>query len=174
MEMIKKQILTETSLYYGDLKMPKYWEIDRNQLCGEILQSKIRKKDLLFSRTWDKIKTFVTDFMSLKHNVQLIPEHIFGNIFERNQISEPRLEMHYPNLDKSPDFVLLYGVNIDPKTCKIVIDYDDNIRKGLKWEVDLENNKFVMFPASLKYFIKNKNNSSSNFLLTITFKKIYS
>ena len=82
--------------------------------------------------------------------------------------------MHYPNLDKSPDFVLLYGVNIDPKTCKIVIDYNDNVRKGLKWEVDLENNKFVMFPASLKYFIKNKNNFSSNFLLTITFKKIYS
>ena len=57
--------------------------------------------------------------------------------------------MHYPNLDKSPDFVLLYGVNIDPKTCKIVIDYNDNVRKGLKWEVDLENNKFVMFPISL-------------------------
>ena len=39
--MIEKKILSEISLYYGNIKMPKHWEIDRNQVCGEILQSKI-------------------------------------------------------------------------------------------------------------------------------------
>lgn len=171
MEMIKKQILTEIAIYYGNIKMPKNWEIDRNQVCGEILQSKIRNDKLRFSRTWDKIKTFVTDFMSLQHDYKLTPEHTFGNVFEKNEISEPRLEINYSNLDKSPDFVLLYGVNLDHKTCQVVIDYDDNVKKGKTWTTDLENNKFVMFPASLKYFIRNKNNSSFNFLLTITYKK---
>tara|TARA_R110000744_G_scaffold9701_1_gene30907 strand:+ start:3771 stop:4283 length:513 start_codon:yes stop_codon:yes gene_type:complete len=170
--MIEKKILSEISLYYGNIKMPKHWEIDRNQVCGEILQSKIRNDELRFSRTWDKIKTFITDFMSLKHDYKLTPEYTFGNVFEKNEISEPRLEMNYSNLDKSPDFVLLYGVNIDPKTCQIVIEYDDNSRKGKTWTVDLENNKFVMFPSSQRYFIRNKNNFSLNFLLTLTFKYV--
>lgn len=170
--MIKKKILSETPLFYGQVKMPKHWEIDRNQLCGEILQSKIRNKDLLYSRTWEKIRTFITDFITLDHQLHLESRHTFGSIFEKNEISEPRLEMHYPDLNNSSDFVLLYGVNIDPETCTIVIDYDDNVRKGLKWQVELKNNKFVMFPASLRYFIKNKNNSSLNFVLTINYKKI--
>ena len=38
-----------------------------------------------------------------------------------------------------------------------------------KWIVDLETNKFVMFPATLEYYIENKNNSYLNYIQTLTY-----
>ena len=36
-----KNILTEQALYYGDVKMPKGFEINQDKLKSQILQSKI-------------------------------------------------------------------------------------------------------------------------------------
>ena len=36
---MQKKVLTEQALYFGDVEMPKYWDIDRNKLTGDILQS---------------------------------------------------------------------------------------------------------------------------------------
>ena len=38
---MQRQVLTEQSLYYGDVDMPKDWDIDRDKLSGDILQSVI-------------------------------------------------------------------------------------------------------------------------------------
>jgi hypothetical protein len=73
------------------------------------------------------------------------------------------------NLLNSPDFVLLYGVEIDPGTCKIIISYDDNRIKGKFFEFNLENDDFIIFPSSLTYYIKNNKNSYLNFIQTILF-----
>ena len=40
---MQRQVLTEQSLYYGDVAMPKDWDIDRDKLSGDILQSVIQK-----------------------------------------------------------------------------------------------------------------------------------
>ena len=54
---MQKKVLTEQSLYYGDVAMPKDWDIDRDKLSGDILQSVIQNKDFPFSRTWDMLNT---------------------------------------------------------------------------------------------------------------------
>ena len=54
---MQKKVLTEQSLYYGDVDMPKDWDIDRDKLSGDILQSVIQNKDFPFSRTWDMLNT---------------------------------------------------------------------------------------------------------------------
>ena len=36
---MQKKVLTEQALYYGDVAMPKDWDIDRDKLSGDILQS---------------------------------------------------------------------------------------------------------------------------------------
>ena len=35
---MQKKVLSEQSLYYGDVAMPKGWDIDRDKLSGDILQ----------------------------------------------------------------------------------------------------------------------------------------
>ena len=44
---MQKKVLTEQSLYYGDVAMPKDWDIDRDKLQNDILKSVIRKKIFL-------------------------------------------------------------------------------------------------------------------------------
>ena len=36
---MQKKVLTEQALYFGDVAMPKDWDIDRDKLSGDILQS---------------------------------------------------------------------------------------------------------------------------------------
>ena len=36
-----KEDLSEQALYYGDVSMPKDWDIDRDKLSNDILQSKL-------------------------------------------------------------------------------------------------------------------------------------
>ena len=48
---MQKKVLSEVSLYYGDVAMPKDWDIDRDKLSGDILQSVIQNKQFPFSRT---------------------------------------------------------------------------------------------------------------------------
>ena len=46
---MQKKVLSEQALYYGDVAMPKNWDIDRDKLSGDILQSVIQNKDFPFS-----------------------------------------------------------------------------------------------------------------------------
>ena len=61
---MQKKVLSEISLYYGDVAMPKDWDIDRDKLSGDILQSVIQNKDFPFSRTFDMLNTYI---LSLIH-----------------------------------------------------------------------------------------------------------
>lgn len=171
--MIKKDILSEISIYYGEVKMPKGFEIEEDELVKNItLSSYYENIEYPFSITWDKLKTYITDFIKVEHNLSLIPKKSFGNFYEKNEISTPKLEIDPVDLKNSPDFVLLYGVEVDSKTCEIVIHYDDNRRKGRSRNIILEKNMFVLFPSSLLYYVKNNKNSYLNFVQTITFEYI--
>lgn len=171
--MINKKILSEISLYHGFVKMPKGFEIEKDELVKNIFLSKYYENiNYPFSISFDKLKTYVSDFIKVEHKLNLVPKKIYGNFYEKNEISEPKLEIDPVDLKNSPDFVLLYGVEIDNKTCEVVINYDDNRRKGRSWNINLENDKFIMFPASQLYYIKNVKNSYLNFIQTITFEYI--
>lgn len=171
--MIEKKILSEISLYTGIVKMPKGFEIEKDELVKNITLSQYYENvEYPFSISFDKLKTYVTDFIRIEHNLSLVPKKIYGRFYEKNEISKPILEVDPVDLRNSPDFVLLYGVEIDSKTCEIVISYDNNRRKGNTWHINLENNKFIMFPASQLYYIKNNKNSYLNFIQTITFEYI--
>ena len=38
---MQKKVLSEQALYYGDVSMPKNWDIDRDKLQQDILKSEI-------------------------------------------------------------------------------------------------------------------------------------
>ena len=39
---MQKKVLTEQALYFGDVAMPKDWDIDRDKLSGDIYNHKFK------------------------------------------------------------------------------------------------------------------------------------
>ena len=68
---MQKKVLSEQAIYYGDVTMPKDWEIDRNELSNYILQSNIRNSEFLFSRTWSKLNKYIIEHIRLRHKLDL-------------------------------------------------------------------------------------------------------
>jgi|TARA_R110000751_G_scaffold82777_2_gene166497 hypothetical protein len=167
---MQKKVLTEQALYFGDVKMPKNWEIDRNDLAHHILHSNLNNIELQFSKTSDKLDTYIKDYVNLKFNIELANKNKWGNIYKPQELSPPLLNINPVDLRNSPDYVLLYGVKIED--CMVRIYYDDNRRKGGSWDIELKNNMFIMFPSTNMYHITNNQKDSLNFIQTMTYEFI--
>ena len=167
---MQKKVLTEQSIYYGNVLMPKHWDIDRTELSHYILQSNLTDTKLKFSKTFDKLTTYIRDFINLKHNINLMNKSTWGNIYKPNETTIPLLNIDPVDLRNSPDFTMLYGVEV--KECNVRIHFDDNRRKGRSWDIKLENNMFIMFPSTNIYYITNNQKDSLNFVQTITYEYI--
>ena len=69
---MQKKVLTEQALYYGDVAMPKDWDIDRDKLSGDILQSQIQQTHHFhFHETWDMLNTYMRDHIGLEYGISL-------------------------------------------------------------------------------------------------------
>ena len=163
---MQKKVLSEIGLYYGDVDMPKGFEIDQDKLQKDILSSNINNKKFPYSREWDKLNTYLREHINLEFGFQLINKETWGNVYKPKEVSIPLLNIDPVDLRNSPDYTLLYGVNV--KDCSVKIHYDDNRRAGRSWEMPLTNNKFIMFPSMQMYYIINKQKDSLNSILTIT------
>ena len=131
---MQKKVLSEQSLFYGDVAMPKYWDIDRNKLTNDILQSTFNSKEFPFSRTWDMLNTYMRDHIGLEYDINLINKSTWGNIYKPNETTIPLLNIDPVDLRNSPDFTMLYGVKV--KDCFVRIHFDDNRRKGRSWNIE--------------------------------------
>ena len=167
---MQRKVLTEQSLFYGDIDMPKGFEIDQEKLTNDILQSTFNSKEFPFSRTWDMLNTYMRDFIGLEHNINLVNKSTWGNIYKPNETTIPLLNIDPVDLRNSPDFTMLYGVKV--KDCFVRIHYEDNRRKGRSWDIELKNNMFIMFPSTNMYYITNNQKDSLNFVQTITYEYI--
>jgi len=165
-----KKVLTEQALYFGDIAMPKDWDIDRDKLSGDILQSTFTDSEFPFSRTWDMLNTYMQDHIGVEHNIKLVNKSTWGNIYKPAETTIPLLQVDPVDLRNSPDFTMLYGVKV--KDCFVRIHYEDNRRKGRSWDIELKDNMFIMFPSTNMYYIKNKQKDSLNFIQTITYEYI--
>ena len=165
-----KKVLSEIGLYYGDVAMPKGFEIDRDKLQSDILSSQINKKDFPYSREWDKLNTYLREHINVEYGFSLINKETWGNVYKPKEISIPLLNIDPVDLRNSPDYTLLYGVSV--KDCSVRIHYDDNRRAGRSWDIPLKNNQFIMFPSMQMYYITNNQKESLNFIHTITYESI--
>ena len=167
---MQKQVLSEQSLYHGKVNMPKDWDIDRNKLTTDILQSVLHNKDFPFSRTFDMLNTYMRDHININYGFNLINKNILGYIFKTQEISVPIFDTDPVDLRNSPDYTFLYGVNVE--NCIVRIHYDDNRRKGRSWDIALNNNQFIMFPSTNMYYFTNNQKEKLNFVLKITYEYI--
>ena len=161
-----KHVLSEISLYYGDVKMPKGFEIDRDKLQEDLLNSHIKNIKFPYSRAWDMLNTYMREHINVEYGFSLVNKKTWGSVYKPKEISIPLLNIDPVDLRNSPDYTMLYGVNV--KDCTIRIHYDDNRRKGRSWDIPLTNNQFIMFPSMQMYYITNNQKDSLNSILTIT------
>ena len=151
---MQKKVLSEIALYYGDVSMPKGFEIQRDVLTLDIFVAQLKNSKFEFSRVWDMLNTYVRDYANVKHKISLVNKETWGNFYKPNETTAP----------------LLYGVKV--KDCMVRIHYEDNRRKGRSYDIELTNNKFIMFPSTNMYYITNTQKDSLNFVQTITYEYI--
>ena len=163
---MQKKVLSEIGLYYGDVAMPKGFEIDRDKLQSDILSSNIKDLKFPYSREWDMLNTYLREHINVEYGFSLINKETWGNVYKPKEISIPLLNIDPVDLRNSPDYIMLYGVNV--KDCSDRLHYDDNRRAGRSWDIPLTNNKFIMFPSMQMYYITNNQKDSLNSILTIT------
>jgi hypothetical protein len=167
---MQKKVLTEQSVIYGKILMPKGFEIDSFQLSKSILESLYKNKDFIFSKDWDKLNTYIIDYVNVNYNLKLVNKKTWGNIYTPNEKTEFLFNVDPVDLRNSPDYTCIYGINT--LDCMIKIYYDDNRRKGRSYDIKLEPNMFIMFPSTNLYHIDNKQKQSLNFIQTITYEFI--
>ena len=167
---MQKKVLSEIALYYGDVAMPKDWDIDRDKLQEDILKSNVTDSPFPYSKTWDMLNTYMCDHIRVKYNFNLIKKEMWGNIYKPNEKTIPLLNINPVDLQNSPDYTFLYGVNV--KDCMVRIYYEDNRRKGKSWDIPLTNNKFIMFPSTCMYYLTNNQKDNLNFVHTMTYEFI--
>ena len=167
---MQKKVLSEQALYYGDVDMPKGWDVDREALINDALLAKIKKQNFPFSKNWDRLNLYIKEHIGLNYEVNLVYKNNWCSYYKPEEITKPFTNVNAVDLRNSADFTCLYGVKV--KDCDVTILFDDNRRKGRSWTIPLEDNKFVMFPSTNIYYITNKQKESLNFVKTITYEYI--
>ena len=167
---MQKKVLSEQALYYGDVTMPKGWDIDREALISDALIAKTKNQNFPFSKNFDKLNLYITDHIRVNYDVGLIYKKNWCHYYKPDETTEPLNNVDAVDLRNSADFTCLYGVKV--KDCDVTILFDDNRRKGRSWTIPLDDNKFVMFPSTNLYYITNKQKDSLNFVKTITYEYI--
>ncbi len=167
---MEKKVLSEIDIYFGQIKMPENFEIDREKLCVDILLFTNYNDTFPFSKSWDMLQTYLREHIYLNYGFKLIPKKTTGEIYKPREYSKSLLQVDLMDLRHSPDYVMLYGVNVGKNSCKIFIEYDYNRKKGGKYEIILNDNDFVMFPSTQRYHVTANTSEQLNFILTTTYE----
>lgn len=167
---MQKKVLSEQAIYFGDVKMPKGYEIDPFEMSKNIFESSYTGEDTPFYKTWDRLNKYITEHIRVKYNKVLINKKTWGKMYLPNDKTDFKTEVDPVDLRNSTDFICLYGVNaVD---CNVKIFYDDNRRKGRSWDISLTHNKFIMFPSTNYYCIENNQKELINFVQFISYEYI--
>jgi hypothetical protein len=168
---MRKILLSEIAIYYGQIKMPEDFEIDREIIFYEMLREGVNDKfkETPFTRELDKLKTYIREYILIRHNIILDNKDAQSNFYFPQERSKPLTHMDPMNLISSPDYVCLYGVNVGQDSCNVIIEYNENRVKGKIKEMPLNNNSFIMFPSNLKYHIDKNRSEQLNCILTISY-----
>lgn len=165
---MKKKVLTEQAIYYGDLKMPDNFEIDRPQLALDIFKFSFTNK-FPESKELDKVRTYIRNYLLAKYNISVEEKKLEGFLFKPSEITKPYMDINFEYLKDSVDYTMLYGVGVED--CIVTILYDNNRKKQQYHDIPLIHNKYIIFPSSNMYFINNNQKNNLNIILKINYRE---
>tara|TARA_R110000796_G_scaffold141257_1_gene257533 strand:+ start:118 stop:669 length:552 start_codon:yes stop_codon:yes gene_type:complete len=177
---MQKVVLSEIHLINGLVDLPKGFEIDRDKIKKDIIKSCVNQErintnpkaysykdyQVPFSKPVQWLQDYIRDNINCEYNFTLIPKNMYGKVMYPKEQSFLKNEIEPVDLINSPDYTLIYVVDVEEDSCECIIEYDDNRRKNRTWHLPIKNNHFIMFPATQKYFItENKSNKLNVFLI---------
>ena len=174
---MQKKVLTEVDLYTGEIQMPKGFEIDRDKIRNDIIESYVNKNrinicQVPFSQPLQWLQDYVRDHWRVEYDRTLVQKNIHGNVMHPKEKSWTRGQVDPVDLRNSPDYTLIYGVDVKEGSSECIIEYDDNRRKNRTWHLPIKDNEFIMFPATNKYSFSPNTSNGLNIILTINYEYI--
>ena len=183
---MQKVVLSEIDLYSGEVAMPKGFDIDLDKIRNYIIESYVQQKRINnnpkayafddyvvpFSQPLQWMQDYIRDHWRVEYNRTLVTKTMHGNVIHPKEKSWTRHQVDPVDLRNSPDYTLIYGVDIKKVSSECIIEYDDNRRKNRTWHIPIENNKFIMFPATNRYSFSPNTSNSLNIILTINYEYI--
>ena len=183
---MQKKVLTEVDLYIGEISMPKGFEIDRDKIRNNIIESYVKKNRINtnpkayafddyvvpFSQPLQWMQDYVRDHWRLDYGRTLVQKNMHGNVMHPKEKSWTRNQVEPVDLRNSPDYTLIYGVDVKEGSSECIIEYDDNRRKNRTWHLPIKDNHFIMFPATNKYSFSSNTSNGLNIILTINYEYI--
>ena len=166
-----KDVLSETAIYSGVLKLPKGIELNFETLRADILEYlNDPTKQFRASKSLDMISAYVRDFYRLKENTPIRQKDAFGFIQNSDEGTQLTREADLMDLKNAPDYTFLFGVNIHKNSCTVKIEFDNNRHKDESVTVPLRTNEYVMFPAVLRYQLLPNTSTVPNYILQQTYE----
>jgi len=183
---MQKVVLSEINLIHGSVAMPEGFEIDRDQIRNDIIESYVKKNRINdnpkaysfddyavpFSQPLQWMQDYIRDHVRLEHGFTLVNKSMHGNVMHPKEKSWTRNQVEPVDLRNSPDYTLIYGVDVKKGSTECIIEYDDNRRKNRTWHIPIETNNFIMFPATQKYTFSPNTSDGLNIILTINYEYI--
>lgn len=183
---MQKKVLTEVDLYYGKVDMPKGFEIDRDQIRNDIIESYVKQKRISnnpkayafddyvvpFSQPLQWTQDYIRDHWRVEYDRTLVFKNMHGNVMHPKEKSWTRNQVEPVDLLHSADYTLIYGVDVKEGSSECIIEYDDNRRKNRTWHTPIKNNHFIMFPSTNKYSFSPNTSKGLNIILTINYEYI--
>ena len=172
-----KKILLKDESVYTDLV--KHVVIDRALLKERILCSAYVAQDRMDPRpSWPGYHNFkiecpqplswLLDYIRQHYQVEqqgsfLFNHDVYGTLLLPREQS---IKRNHRKEKDPPDYIMIYGVDVEKGSCDLVIEYDRelNINDQII-RLPLEDNRFYMFPAGLNYYISTNTGNQINCLL---------
>ena len=183
---MQKVVLSEIDLYHGEVAMPKGFDIDLDKIRNDIIESYIQQKRINnnpkaytfddyvvpFSQPLQWMQDYIRDHWRVEYGSTLVQRNMHGNVMHPQEKSWARHQVEPVDLRNSPDYTLIYGVDVKEGSSECIIEYDDNRRKNRSWDIPMKNNHFIMFPATNKYSFSPNTSNGLNIILTINYEYI--
>ena len=183
---MQRKVLTEVDLYTGKIEMPKGFEIDLNKIKNDLLKSFVtedrisnnpktysyKEYKVPFSQPLQWMQDYMRDHWRSEYGPTLVPKNMHGKILHPKEQSVLMHSVDPVDLRNSPDYTLLYGVDVESDSCECIIEYNNNRRKNRTWHIPIKNNHFIMFPATQRYMITENTSNKLNTIVVINYEYI--
>ena len=183
---MQKKVLTEVDLYTGEIQMPKGFDIDRDKIRNDIIESYVKQNRVNtnpqayafddyvvpFSQPLQWMQDYIRDHWRVEYGRTLVQKNVHGNVMQPKEKSWTRGQVEPVDLRNSPDYTLIYGVDVKEGSSECIIEDDDNRRKNRTWHIPIKDNHFIMFPATNKYAFSPNTSTGLNIILTINYEYI--
>lgn len=164
--------LEKKSIYWDYVHTPEGYEVKRdkikssalfhffieqNRLSGDPTNHTYNDFKVDYMKEVDYFLALIRERYAQKKDRGLVLNKSWCNVYYPGEMSLSRNQLKIGNLEQSPDYTLVYGLDVVKDSTNLVIEWETNRKYTLNWTMPMENNKYAIFPSGCNYyFTKNK------------------